>query len=88
MARLTKCVWKLPNGEDWVSYRVEWRDHGADRRKPFLKFAEAAEFMAKLALDLKARKAYPRMPARVDRIIRIRPKTADVIPFPRRKGGA
>jgi hypothetical protein len=70
-----------------VSYRVEWRDHGAPRRKPFLKFSAAVEFMADLARDMKSRKAFGRAPARVDRIIRIRPKTADVIPFPRRKGG-
>ena len=88
MAKLTKCVWKLPNGEDWVSYRVEWKEHGAPRRKPFLKFSAAAQFMADLAVGMKKRKAFPRASARVNRIIRIRPKTADVIPFPRRKGGA
>jgi hypothetical protein len=85
MPSLTKRVWKLPNGEDWVTYRVEWKEHGAPRRKPFLKFSEAAEFMAKLARELKVRKTYGRAPARVDRAIRIRPQTAEVIPFPRRK---
>lgn len=85
MPSLTKRVWKLPNGEDWVTYRVEWKEHGHPRRKPFLKFAEAAEFMAALTRDLKVRKKYARAPAREDRVIRIRPKTAKIIPFPRRK---
>jgi hypothetical protein len=85
MPSLSKRVWTLPNGEDWVTWRVEWNEHGHPRRKPFLKFSEAAAFLAELGKDLKRRKSYPRTSATVDRVVYARVKSVKVVPFPRRK---
>jgi len=87
MPSLSKRVWKLPNGEDWVTWRVEWKEQGHPRRKPFLKFGEAVAFLAALGKDLKVRKSYARKPAKIDRVLYPRAKGAKVIPFPRRKAG-
>jgi hypothetical protein len=85
MPTLSKRVWKLPNGEDWVTWRVEWKEFGQPRRKPFLKFGEAVAFLAQLGKELKLRKSYTRKPATVDRVVRPRAHGAKVIPFPRRR---
>jgi hypothetical protein len=85
MATLSKRIWSLPNGDVLVTWRVEWKEHGHARRKPFDNFSEASVFMAKLAVDLKKRKAFARAPARVDRLVKPRAKTAQIIPFRRRR---
>lgn len=86
MPTLSKRIWTLPNGEEWVTWRVEWKEFGHPRRKPFLKFGEAVAFLAELGRDLKMRKAYARKPATIDRVTRPRAQGAKVIPFQRRKG--
>ncbi len=85
MPSLSKRIWTLPNGEEWVTWRVEWKEHGHPRRKPFLKFGEAVAFLAELGRELKLRQSYARKPATVDRVVRPRAKGAKVIPFERRK---
>ena len=85
MPSLSKRVWTLPNGEAWVTWRVEWKENGHPRRKPFNNFRDAAAFLANLAVELKARKAYARVPVHLDHIVRPRARCARTIPLRRRR---
>jgi hypothetical protein len=84
MPLLSKHVWTLPDGNDYVTWRVSWTENGHPRRKPFSNSRDAVAFMAKLALDLKQRKAFARTWVGVDRVVRPRAVGAKVIPFRRR----
>jgi hypothetical protein len=85
MPTLSKRIWNLPNGEEHVTWRVEWKEFNHPRYKPFSNFREAVAFLTQLALDLKTRKALARTPTRVDRIVRPRMRSEQVVPVRRRR---
>ena len=85
MPTLSKRIWTLPNGEDWITWRVEWKENGHPRRKPFNNFRDAVVFLAELGKELKARRAFARSPVREDRVVRPRAGGAQIIPIRHRR---
>jgi hypothetical protein len=85
MPSLSKRIWKLPNGEEWATFRVEWKENGHPRRKPFSSFGDAAAFLAQLKCDLKARGVHARGSRGIDRVVRPSRKRTDTAPPPRRQ---
>lgn len=69
MPSLSKRVWRLPNGEMWVTWRVEWTEFGHPRRKPFLNYHEAVAFLVCLQRTLEMRKTDSRKPVKIARTV-------------------
>jgi hypothetical protein len=55
MPKMYKRSWDLPNGGNWESWRVEWRD-GAEQvnRRVFDNWADAQIFFVELAVALRS----------------------------------
>lgn len=69
MPSLSKRVWRLPNGEMWITWRVEWREFGHPRRKVFCNYREAVAFFVNLRRDSEMRKADARQHVNTARTI-------------------
>ena len=80
MPSLSKRVWRLPNGEMWITWRVEWREFGHPRRKPFHDQYEAVAFLIRLKRSLEMRKADSRKRVKVARTVYPRALGAKVRP--------
>lgn len=71
MPTLTKKVWGLPNGTEYVTFHVDWRENGHPRRKPFSNCAEATDFLATLTQRLRTRRPNRIVPSAVQKTLHV-----------------